>query len=601
MWLAQITMIHYLILVCSLPLCYTVSLQTGNQSLQFRMVDVSKRAEQLNLNINEFNIASYDYCSSKEEARLCPPWYFCNASRSCNCGYILYDQVKCDMMGNTFVLDCFCVTFDYSTYNSEFGRCLFNCENNAYDGSDLVYHQIHNNVSQLNQSMCEKFNRQGSLCGRCKDGFYPLAYSYDLSCVKCDDSKFNWLKYIVLAFIPLTIFCFIILFFQISVLHSHLYGFVLYSQAVSFPVMCRVSVLAYHKNPLVYNAIKIVGSLYGIWNLDFMRLFNYGICVRSSTLLVNSLDLAVGLYPLLLIFLTCIAVHVHEKNFRPLVVIVKPFYAIFQFLKTKFEIRTSLVDAFSTFLLLTNVKLWSVSFDTLVPVQVHILSVSGKSSSTYRLYFDATVSYLGKQHLPYATLCLMLLLLFVILPALILALYPFRLFQKYMNRLPHQVLIFIHTYVDIFYGCYKDGTEPGSKDCRWFASLLFVLRFFLFILYGFTLNMMYFVFASIVLVVVVILLIIVEPFKKNTKHCVLTTSFLLYLAGLYLSILGTDIAGTKSKVFIPVYQKFLIIFGTTPLFYATFLVLYWLNSWKYVCKIMQWMKMQRRGYVLLSN
>jgi hypothetical protein len=38
----------------------------------------------------------------------------------------------------------------------------------------------------------------------------------------------------------------------------------------------------------------------------------------------------------------------------------------------------------------------------------------------------------------------------------------------------HALQIFIA--IDAFQGHYKDGTEPGTRDCRWFAGIYFLGR-----------------------------------------------------------------------------------------------------------------------------
>ena len=45
-----------------------------------------------------------------------------------------------------------------------------------------------------------------SLCGKCKDGHYPLAYFYNMNCVEYQDGKSNWWKFVLAAFLPLTVF-----------------------------------------------------------------------------------------------------------------------------------------------------------------------------------------------------------------------------------------------------------------------------------------------------------------------------------------------------------------------------------------------------------
>ncbi len=512
-----------------------------------------------------------------EGVEHCPPWYFCNTTTNqCSCGCTSHDRVECsDDSGTTRILDCFCMTYDNTTHQNEIGKCIFNCESAGYNGIDKVYHPLPGSITELSNSSCGKFNRKGTLCGKCKNSYYPLAYSYNLTCVKCEINGYNWLLYTITAFLPLTIFFFIVLILRISVLHSHLFGFVMYSQGLSFPIMARIVLLSYNGHPAMYILIGLIGSLCGIWNLDFGRLLVNGFCIHPDIMLLNSLDLVVGLYPLFLIIVTHISIVMYDRKFKIVVALFKPFKALSNYLSLKFEIRTSLVDAFASFLFLSNVKIFSVAFDFLAPVKVDLLSASGEFSQEYRLFFDATIIYFGEEHLIYATLCLIMLFLFVLLPTVILGLYPFRFFQNCLNKLPHQMILFLHTYADIFYGCYQDGIGSGSKDCRWFASLLVFVRVILFILYGYTLNTMYFVFAPFLLVLLCNLLIIVEPFKQNTKHNYLSSIFSLCLASMYIGIVGSETANLKDRNLIGVFQVILITVGMGPIVFMALLALYW--------------------------
>ena len=48
-------------------------------------------------------------------------------------------------------------------------------------------------------------NRQGQMCGKCKDNHSPSPYSYRLKCANCSHYKYNWLKYLAAAYVPLTV------------------------------------------------------------------------------------------------------------------------------------------------------------------------------------------------------------------------------------------------------------------------------------------------------------------------------------------------------------------------------------------------------------
>ena len=54
---------------------------------------------------------------------------------------------------------------------------------------------------------------------------------------------------------------------------------------------------------------------------------------------------------------------------------------------------------------------------------------------------------------------------------------------------------FFHALVDSFQGCYKDGTEPGTVDCRWLAQLGLFIRLTLFVIYALILTTMFFIYA----------------------------------------------------------------------------------------------------------
>ena len=96
------------------------------------------------------------------------------------------------------------------------------------------------------------------------------------------------------------------------------------------------------------------------------------------------LDMAVGVYPLLLMIPTYFLIGLYDRNFRPTIVLWKPFKAILKLFRRGIEERTSLIDAFSTFFLLSNIKLLLSSFDLLVPVMVYQLNTTGHTTKSLR-------------------------------------------------------------------------------------------------------------------------------------------------------------------------------------------------------------------------
>ena len=316
-----------------------------------------------------------------------------------------------------------------------------------------------------------------------------------------------------------------------------------------------------------------------MWNLDFLRFINLGICLPVSTLTTLALDVAVGIYPLLLMLVTYVLIELYDRNFTIIVVLWKPFGAVFRLFHRNWNIRTSLIDSFTTFLLLSSVKFMSVSFDLLLPVRVSQLDSTGTVTQSWYLYFDGTVPYFSKAHLPYAVLAISVLLLFAVLPSVVLFLYPFSCFQKFLNLLPIRRHI-LHTFMDSFQGCYQDGTRPGTRDYRWFASIFFLSRFLLTVIWGFTLNPVFLPVSSMVFTLLCVLLITLQPFKHSMHHFAFTNAFfILFVAFFYNAALVASEYTFKYKQ-VPMFGLVFIlsVAALSPLFCISMVIFCWLYS-----------------------
>ena len=281
-------------------------------------------------------------CSCKADAD-CLPWTECNNTK-CICKdfeLMNHDKtLRCDK--DTLQLSvtrCHCVTLDNVTNQLVQGNCIENCENNHHKSD---YLSLPKDVSQLNQFMCEeRWNRTGRLCGRCLPGHSPLAYSFDVRCVKCPEGNRNIWKYILVAFGPLTVFYFVIIFFKINATSSHLHGYVIFSQIISTPTFSR-NVTIYSQNHSESKVpIQIIGLMYGIWNLDFFRFLDLHICLDVSTLTVLALDYAVAIYPLLLTIVSYILIELHDRNFRLVVILWIPFRYLFLLVRKNWDSKTT--------------------------------------------------------------------------------------------------------------------------------------------------------------------------------------------------------------------------------------------------------------------
>ena len=74
---------------------------------------------------------------------------------------------------------------------------------------------------------------------------------------------------------------------------------------------------------------KFLESMYGIWNLDFFRTYNTGICLQTDNLTILFLDLTVAVYPLLLMALIYMMIGLRDSNYKLFVILGNPFRVFF--------------------------------------------------------------------------------------------------------------------------------------------------------------------------------------------------------------------------------------------------------------------------------
>ena len=235
------------------------------------------------------------------------------------------------------------------------------------------------------------------------------------------------------------------------------------------------------------------------------------------------LDYVIALYPLVLIMITYFVIRLHSGKCKAVTFICKPVRLCLLKFKGREATKTSMIDVFATFLLLSYNKFLSVSLDLLlftIPIDS-----SGKPVGRY-LYYDASYEHFGPDHLPYGIIAILTVTVFNLFPFLLLLFYPMKCFQRVLNhsRLSHLAL---HTFVDSFAGCYKDGTEPGTRDCRYFAAMFLFLRILMYVVYLATLNAAWYGWAGLIITIFTILLIVAQPYKAvYNKYNKITTTLL---------------------------------------------------------------------------
>ena len=343
-----------------------------------------------------------------------------------------------------------------------------------YQYEDLFYSYYRINFSVPEQS-CGALNRKGLLCSECYDGYGPAVYAFANECIKCYGNAFNrWALYFFVVLFPVTMFYIIVIVFNIRATSPPFTAYVLFCQ--SFAALDRI----YYPGGTKYSIrdpsqvlLLLARTLSGIWNLDFGRYIIPPFCVSEniSTYHALFLDYVPGFYPMVLIFFTCVLIELHGFNFKPVVLLWRPFHKCFVRARRTWDPKASMVNAFATFLLLSFSKILFVSCFSLQ--REYINTISHYCYMVHALFYNPNIDIHSYNNLPFVVLGFSLSTIFVIVPTMILFCYQFARKVSFCCCCckPHILSMFL----DTFQGHYKDGTN-GTYDWRFLAGLYPLLR-----------------------------------------------------------------------------------------------------------------------------
>ena len=498
----------------------------------------------------------------------CPTWLYRSDQGQCVCGSGLLNVILCNNISQEVsIQDTFCLTsYGNGSNDAVAGCCLYAfCQpKSVFD----LYDDVDKNISSQDKRLCGYLNRQGRLCGQCKKEHFVSAYSYDLKCYRCSSGLLsNIILYLTVAYIPLTVFLAIVVVFHIPFSTPRLHVVIYLCQYYTMPTIMRMWT-NYNRCVRTSIYIKVVGSLYGIWNLDFFRTFIPPICLPLNIMQVIALDYLVAVYPLLILVCVYILVRAHDRGCGLVNQLWRPFLSCFPRMRQQFSAKHSIIDAFATFILLTYLKVVSISGDLLILTQ--IFNING-SHVGYFMYYDATVEFMGPEHLPYFIMAIAVTLAVAIFPLLLL-LYPMKWFQTVLNKFQLNCES-LRMFMECFQGYYRDRSD-GGWDCRYFSALYPTLRIVFVILYAMTHSNFSFSLITLILIAVVICLLLMHPYKEIFKvHNTMDIMLILSLIAFLTSLSGASTPLDKDEFPSPFSFSLVELFALVPLLYFTALVL----------------------------
>ena len=298
------------------------------------------------------------------------------------------------------------------------------------------------------------------------------------------------------------------------------------------------------------------------------------VSVNMDNLQFLALGYIPAVLPIVLVFVVYAAIEIHGRNYRPLVWCWKPFGTCSIKLRRRFNPKTSVVNIFATFLLLGFTRLIFISLQILQPES--LVDMYGNTVKGSVVYFQPSVTYFTREHIPFTIMAITVLILFSII-ILFLLCYTTCLCRKIKSSVCSSYdTTVVQIFADAFLGSYKDGTN-GESDYRWFCGASILFRVVIIIL---TLNVAYlstYFFLVIILCVVFSLMFaLLQPYKQRLFNAIDSLAFSLIALLHLLLLMQTHLVFITGGVLnLPLVYAFELL-SMLPLVYLATYTLHWL-------------------------
>lgn len=449
-----------------------------------------------------------------------------------NDSYAYNDLVFCDKRNEQVLMyDFVCVSFDLNKQEFIAGICLYSDLLITDDKSVLVTHKyrLSGNITTLERFdsdvMCKHINRTGRLCSQCNNESGLAINSYSFHCRPSSECHWtNWLVILLANFAPVTVLFIVVIVFHLNFMSGSSHLFIIFSQVMSL----QINVVTFqkywidilHTNKELGSSIGLLySSFYTIWSLQLGRCFTDRICVGENYQFMFSavFQCITAIYSLCLIVLLYTMMELHGRNVRFVVRLWRPFRMCFSRFQRHLDAKSSIINAFATFFVL--------SYSQIVEMSIILLTPTSKYNSEGQilglvLLYDGSVEYFGKEHVKYAVFAIITLFVFSILPVVILLMHPLQCVQRCLTYY-HLYRPGLVIFMDAFQGAYKNGTTADSHDFRGFSALFLIARLLLFLLYSkfmFTFYPLQQLYIQIVLVIFLVLMGICRPYRKESHN-----------------------------------------------------------------------------------
>ena len=345
------------------------------------------------------------------------------------------------------------------------------------------------------KTMCGR-SKKGVLCKDCVDGKYLKYHSKEFTCKNSTTCDYGVVLYILAELVPVTVLFTVLLIFNIKLTSGSMNGFLLFAQSLIYFDISGNGVIQISST--VTNLTSFCKFIYGFFKLDFFNAEVLSFCLwKKATIFdIIAIKYFTAAYALTLVILLVFIMKYCN---------VKPFW-------TKVY-RNSTVHGITAFFLICYAEYTNTTFLILTPMTLH--EVKG-NTSIIMSYFGGSV-FFGKEHIIYAIPACFVLVTFVLLPPLLLLVYPLNYKVMALLRIEDSAFITklskcfwfskLKPIMDSFQGYFKD-------NYRFFGGLYFLYRLLPPVMFCISHGYLeYFILIEVVFIAMLVIHVLVQPYS----------------------------------------------------------------------------------------
>ena len=221
--------------------------------------------------------------------------------------------------------------------------------------------------------------------------------------------------------------------------------------------------------------LNVSVMLSDVWSMNFLKPVLPPFCIgeKLTSVHVQMLSLVTVTYPILLVIVTCILMELHARNYKIIHILWRPFSFILNQINITTVTSDAVVHAFATFILLSNINVYTTGSNIVTPTNVH-----RNDGTLYKrvLYIDPTVELFTQTHIEYIIIATIPFIFLALIPSFLLLIYPTRIYRYLSRCLSARKRLAITAFAEALNSCLKDGLN-GTRDYRAFDGVIIVAPF----------------------------------------------------------------------------------------------------------------------------